>query len=67
MKILWSVRVVPIIDKIEENRFRWFEYIKRIPVDFWIRIKSQITRGRERPKINFIKWMMAQQKYPNPI
>jgi hypothetical protein len=49
------VRVAPIIEKLVENRLRWFRHVERRPVDAVVRRvdqmeESQVKRGRGRPK-----------------
>jgi hypothetical protein len=49
------VEVAPIIEKMLENRFRWFGDVERRPVDSVTRKvdhmkNSQITRGRGRSR-----------------
>jgi len=49
------VEVAPIIEKMLENRLRWFGDLERRHVDFVTRRvdhmeNSQITRGRGRPR-----------------
>lgn len=46
-----NVRVTSVIDKIVENKFRWFEHVERKHVNSVVRIvdqmeRSQIIRGR---------------------
>ena len=43
-----------IVEKLIENRLRWFEHVERRPVDAVVRRvdqmeESQVKRGRERP------------------
>ena len=50
-----SVRVAPIVDKMVENRLRWFRNVERRPAYSVIRRvnhmeRSQTTRGRGRPR-----------------
>lgn len=52
-KIRESVEVASIVEKMVENRLRWFGHIERIPVDCVVRIiyqieRRQIIRGRWR-------------------
>ena len=47
--------VAPIVEKLVENRLRWFEHVERRPVDAVVRRvdqieESQVKRGRGRPK-----------------
>ena len=47
--------VAPIVEKLVENRLRWFGHVERRPVDAVVRRvnqmeESQIKRGRGRPK-----------------
>jgi len=47
--------VAPIVEKLVENRFRWFGHVERRPVDAVVRIvdqmeESHVKRGRGRPK-----------------
>jgi len=49
------VGVAPIVEKLVENRLRWFEHVERRPVDAVVRRvdqieESQVKRGRGRPK-----------------
>ncbi|KAH1202758.1 Craniofacial development protein 2 [Glycine max] len=49
------VGVVPIVEKMVENRLRWFGHVERRPVDSVVRRvdqmeRRQIIRGRGRPK-----------------
>ena len=49
------VGVAPIIEKLVENRLRWFGHIERRPVDAVVRRvdqmeESQVKRGIRRPK-----------------
>ena len=49
------VGVAPIVEKLVENRLRWFGHVERRPVDAVVRRlnqmeESQVKRGRERPK-----------------
>jgi hypothetical protein len=51
------VGVAPIVEKLIENRLRWFGHVERIPVDAVVRRvdqmeESQVRRGRGRPKKN---------------
>lgn len=55
MKILESVGIVPIVEKMVENRLRWFGQVERRPGDFVARRvdkmeRSQTIRGRGRPR-----------------
>jgi len=55
MTPLERVGVAPIVEKLEENRLRWFGHVERRPVDVVVRRvyhmkKSQVKRGRGRPK-----------------
>lgn len=48
-----SAGVVPIEEKMVENKFRWFERVERKPINFVVRRvnqmkRSQTSRGRER-------------------
>ena len=50
-----SVEVAPIMEKMVENRLRWFGHVERRPVDSVVRRvdqmeRSQTTRGRGRPR-----------------
>jgi len=52
MATLERVAGAPIVEKMVENRFRWFGHVERIPVDFVVRRvdhmeRSQITRGSQ--------------------
>jgi len=49
------VGVAPIVEKLVENRLRWFGHVERRPVDAVVRRvdqmeESQVKRGRGRPK-----------------
>jgi hypothetical protein len=49
------VGVAPIVEKLVENRLRWFGHVERRPIDAVVRRvdqmeKSQVKRGRGRPK-----------------
>ena len=49
------VGVAPIVEKMVENRLRWFGHVERRPVDAVVRRvdqmeESQIKRGRGRPR-----------------
>ena len=49
------VRVAPIVEKLVENRLRWFGHVERRLVDAVVRRvdqmeESRVKRGRERPK-----------------
>jgi hypothetical protein len=49
------VGVAPIVEKLVENRLRWFGHIERRPVDAVVRRidqmeESHVKRGRGRPK-----------------
>jgi len=49
------VGVAPIVEKLVENRLRWFEHVERRPVDAVVRRvdqmeESQVKRGRGRLK-----------------
>lgn len=37
IKILKSARVAPIVEKLVENKLRWFGYVERRPVNFVVR------------------------------
>jgi len=55
MTPLERVGVAPIVEKLVENRLRWFGHIERRPVDVVVRRidqmeDSQIKRGRGRPR-----------------
>lgn len=55
MTILESFGVPPMVEKMVENKLRWFGHIERIHVDFIVmRIdqmeRNQITRDRGKPK-----------------
>jgi len=48
------VGVAPVVEKLVENRLRWFGHVERRPVDAVVRIvdqmeESQVKRGRRRP------------------
>jgi len=47
--------VAPIVEKLIENRLRWFEHVERMSVDAVVRRvdqmeKSQVKRGRGRSR-----------------
>jgi hypothetical protein len=49
------VGVAPIVEKLVENRLRWFGHVERIPVDVVVRRvdqmeERQVKKGRGRPK-----------------
>ena len=49
------VGVAPMVEKLVENRHRWFGQVERIPVDAVVRRvyqmeESQVKRGRASPK-----------------
>jgi len=49
------VGVAPIVEKLVENRLRWFGHVERKPVDVVVRRvdqmeESQVKRGRGRPR-----------------
>ena len=49
------VGVAPIVEKLVENRLRWFGHVERRPVDAVVRRvdqmeESQVKRGRGRPR-----------------
>jgi len=49
------VGAAPIVEKMVENRLRWFRHVERRPIDSLVRRvdlmeDSQITRGRGRPR-----------------
>jgi len=49
------VGVAPIVEKLVENRFRWFGHVERRPVDAVVRRvdqmeESHVKRGRGRPR-----------------
>jgi hypothetical protein len=49
------VGVTPIVEKLIENRLRWFGYVERRSVDVIVRKvdqmeESQVKRSRRRPK-----------------
>jgi len=51
------VGVAPIVEKLVENRLRWFGHVERRLVDAMVRRvdqmeESQVKRGRGRPKKN---------------
>lgn len=52
MKILKSIGVVSIIEKMVKNKFRWFEHLERRLIDVVMRINqiniSQTTKESER-------------------
>jgi len=55
MTPLERVGVAPIVEKLVENRLRWFKHVERRPVDAVVRRvdqieKSHVKRGRGRPK-----------------
>lgn len=50
-----SVGVAPTVEKMVENRFRWFEHVEKRHVDYVVRRvdlieRSQTNRGRGRPR-----------------
>jgi len=50
------VGVAPIVEKLVENRHRWFGHVERRSVDAVVRRvdqmeESQVKRGRGRPRI----------------
>jgi len=50
-----GIGVAPIVEKMVENRLRWFGHVERRPIDSVVRRvdqmeDSQITRGRGRPR-----------------
>jgi len=50
-----QVGVAPIVEKLVENRLRWFGHIERRPVEAVVRRvdqveESQVRRGRGRPR-----------------
>jgi len=50
-----KVGVAPIVEKLVENRLRWFGHVERRHIDAVIKRvdqmeESQVKRGRERPK-----------------
>ena len=52
---LERVGVAPIVEKLVENRLRWFEHVERRPVHAVVRRvdqmeESQVKRGRGRPR-----------------
>ena len=51
-----KVGVAPVVEKLVENRHRWFEHVEKRHVDAVVRRvdqmkKSQIKRGRRRPRL----------------
>ena len=44
------VGVAPIIEKLVENRLRWFGHVERRPVEAVVRRVGHVKRGRGRPK-----------------
>jgi len=55
MTPLERVGVAPIVEKLVENRLRWFEQVERRPVDAVVRRvdqmeESQVRRGRGRTR-----------------
>jgi len=51
-----KVGVAPVVEKLVENRHRWFGHVEKRPVDVAVRRvdqmkKSQIKRGRRRPRL----------------
>jgi len=55
MTPLERVGVTPIVEKLVENRLRWFGHVERRPVDAVVRRvdqmeESQVKRGRGRPR-----------------
>ena len=56
MTPLERVGVAPIVEKLVENRLRWFGHVERRPVDAVVRRvdqmeESQVKRGRPRKTI----------------
>jgi len=51
-----TIRVIPIEDKLREDRLRWFGHIYRRPLDVVVKKSDMIAvdsrvRGRGRPKL----------------
>jgi len=49
------VKVAPIVEKLVENKLRWFGHVERRPVHAVVRRvnqieESRVKRGRRRPK-----------------
>jgi len=52
---LERVGVTPIVEKLIENRLRWFRHVERRPIDVVVRRvdqieESQVKRSRGRPR-----------------
>jgi len=55
MTSLERVGIAPIVEKLVENRLRWFGHVERRPVDTVVRRvdqmkESQVKRSRGRPR-----------------
>ena len=54
------IEVVPIEEKMRENRLRWFDHIQRRPMNALVRKCDSIhiegnARGRGRPKLTWVE------------
>ena len=71
MTPLERVGVAPIVEKLVENRLRWFGNVERGPVDAVVRRvyqmeESQVKRGR-RPKKTIRKDLEVNELDPNMV
>jgi len=72
MTPLERVGVAPIVEKLVENRLRWFGHVERRPVDAVVRRvyqmeESQVKRGRRRPKKTIRKNLEVNELDPNMV
>ena len=66
------VGVAPIVEKLVENRLRWFGHVERRLVDAVVRRvdqmeESQVKRGRGRPKKTIRKDLEVNELNPNMV
>jgi len=72
MTILERVGVAPIVEKMVENRVRWFGHVERRPIDYVVRRvdhmeDSRIPRGRGRPRKTIRKDLIINELDRNMV
>jgi len=69
---LFYLQLAPIVEKLIENRLRWFGHVERRSVYAVVRRvyqmeESHVKRGRGRPRKTIRKNLKVNELYPNLV